>query len=107
MDALIVATFFVTSSMAFRVLKRGDGVSSGDPLWSNMVERGTPQVPLIVPVRTCMGIVQRKRQKLHTSPFGILVDRSEKNLSHSQMKRVVFPMIKRVAIRGDGFQNRC
>ena len=61
--------------------------------YSNMVERGNPQVPLVVSVRTCAVTGHWKRQQRHTSQFGVLVDVSGEDLSNFRTKRRVPPII--------------
>jgi hypothetical protein len=43
----------------------------------------------MVSIPVCAVIIQWKRQQWHKSPFGVLVERSDENLSHSRMKRRV------------------
>jgi hypothetical protein len=73
--------------------------SSPGPPCGQILSTAILQVPLIVSVRTCAEIVQRKEQKRHTSPFGMLVDRSEEHLSHSRNQRLVSFVKKKCCTR--------
>jgi len=49
--------------------------------------------PRMVSIRVCAVFIQWKQQQRHKSLYGVLVDRSEQNFSHSCMKRRVSPVM--------------